>query len=578
MRNGWKFYAGYGAVIAFLALFLLYPVIYILQGSVVIEEQGVRHWTLLFFKLFAQSPLMWKCLANSLLLAALTTLFCTLIALPLAAVFARYDFPLKTLWQALLMAPLILPPFVGAIGIEQLLGRFGALNHFLGLVGPGVTHPHPVDWLGSGGFCGVVIMQSLHLFPIFFLNLSAALANINPSMKEAARCLGASRSHIFRTVTLPLLKPALFAGGVIVFVWAFTDLGTPLIFGFYKVVAVQIFDRVTETGFNPFGYTLVVVVLLVTLGLFFWSRRVLARQDYVSQSKASTGEELIVLRGKPRVWLMFALSSLCVVTLLPHASVVVQSLSGKWFMSALPNEWTLSHFKEIFTLSQTLTGIKNSFLYAGLSAMVDVVLGVMIAYWIARREFVGKALLDALTVLPLALPGIVLAFGYVAAFNIPREWHGYDLRPLKSWIDPRENPFLLLVISYSVRRLPYMVRATHAGLQQVSVSLEEASRNLGATPFVTLRRIVLPLLKGNILAGAVLTFAFAFLEVSDSLILAMKERFYPVTKTIWALMGRIEPGSASVACALGVLGMAMLFASFYLATRLLGKKMGTLFG
>ena len=137
---------------------------------------------------------------------------------------------------------------------------------------------------------------------------------------------------------------------------------------------------------------------------------------------------------------------------------------------------------------------------------------------------------------------------------------------------------LLLVISYSVRRLPYLVRAAHAGFQQLHVSLEEASYNLGATRWMTLRRVVFPLLKGHLVAGAVLTFAFAFLEVSDSLILAMRERFYPVTKTIWALMGRIEPGAASVACALGALGMLILFAAFYTANRLLGKRMGNLFG
>jgi len=172
----------------------------------------------------------------------------------------------------------------------------------------------------------------------------------------------------------------------------------------------------------------------------------------------------------------------------------------------------------------------------------------------------------------------VLAFGYVAGFNLPGQWRSMDLTWLRNLINPRENPMFLLVVSYSVRRLPYIVRVAYAGLQQMSVLLEEASRNLGAGHWTTLRRIVLPLLKGNLIAGGVLTFAFAFLEVSDSLILAMKEHFYPVTKTIWALMGRIEPGAAGVASALGVLGMLLLFAAFYTANRLLGKKMGSLFG
>ena len=577
MKNSWRFYLALAGVIVFLGIFLVYPVLSIMQGSVLVEEAGEKRFSLIFFQLFAESGLMWRCLSNSFVLAAATTLVSTCLALPLAQLFARCDFPAKRLWQALLMAPLILPPFVGAIGIQQLLGRFGAINHLLGLVGPGVENPHPVDWLGGGGFWGVIAMQSLHFFPILFLNLSTALENINPAVHEAARCLGAGPARVFRTVTFPLLLPGLLAGALIVFIWAFTDLGTPEIFGFHHVVAVQIFDRVKETGFNPFGYTLVMVVLLVTVALFLWSRRLLARQDYVTHGGAASAQELTRLRRAPLCVTVSGLGLLVAVALLPHASIILQSVSGRWFMSALPQEWTAEHYREVFSLPQTLTGLKNSLLYASVSALLDVVLGIAIGYWLARKEFTGKTVLDALTVLPLALPGIVLAFGYVVGFNIPSQWGGVDFSWLKDFVNPRENPAFLLIISYSVRRLPYVVRAVHAGLQQMSVSLEEASRNLGAGAFTTLRRIVLPLLKGNILGGAVLTFAFAFLEVSDSLILAMKEDFYPVTKTIWSLLGRIEPGSASVASALGVVGMLVLLTCFYVAQRASGRRAGEMF-
>jgi len=136
---------------------------------------------------------------------------------------------------------------------------------------------------------------------------------------------------------------------------------------------------------------------------------------------------------------------------------------------------------------------------------------------------------------------------------------------------------LLLVIGYSVRRLPYIVRSAYAGFQQTSVTLEEASANLGATPFRTLRKITLPLVTANLIAGTILTFSFAMLEVSDGLILAMKERFFPITKMIWQLMGRIDPDAPSVACALGVVGMVILTASLLVAGRILGRKMGHLF-
>lgn len=578
MKNTRIFKFSLCLVFLFLTVFLVYPIFFILQGSIWIEIEGEKQFTLTFFRLFFQSPLMWECILNSLMIALATTFLSCIIALPLAHLFVSYHFPFKAFWQTALMSPLILPPFVGAIGIQQFFSKFGTLNHVLGFVGPGVKNPMPIDWLESSGFWGIAIMQTLHLFPIFFLNLTSALQNMNPSLLEAARCLGAKKTHAFRSITLPLLTPAIYASSVIVFIWAFTDLGTPLIFGFHKVVAVQIFDKVNETGFNPFGYTLVIIVLALTVTLFLWSRRFVSKRDFVTETKVAVHESQIAIKPVFQPVLFLGLCLLAILCLLPHLMVLLQSVTGKWFMTAVPEQWTTKHYQEVFTLPQTLQGLRNSFFYASLSAILDVILGFFIAYWLVRKNFFGKRLLDALTVLPLALPGIVLAFGYVASFNIPNRWHGYDLTWFRSFINPRENPALLLIISYSIRRLPLIVRTATAGFQQMSVSMEEASLNLGASHLTTMRRILIPLLKGPLIGGAILTFAFAFLEVSDSLILAMQERFYPTTKTIYVLLGRIEPGASYIASALGIVGMILLGVSFYVANRFLRKKMGSLFG
>jgi iron(III) transport system permease protein len=171
--------------------------------------------------------------------------------------------------------------------------------------------------------------------------------------------------------------------------------------------------------------------------------------------------------------------------------------------------------------------------------------------------------MDTMAMLPLAIPGIVVAFGYVTGFS-------------NTLVDPRVNPTILLIIAYAIRRLPYMVRSSAAGLQQTSEVLEEASLNLGASPATTVRRIVLPLVAANVIAGSILCFSFAMLEVSDSIILAMKESYYPITKAI--LMTQQEPpDGAYVACAFGVLGMVLLTASLLAAGKVMGKKMGGLF-
>lgn len=555
-----------GVLLLFFGLFLFYPVGFLLRGAFLAEGR----LTVRFFDLLLSSPLQRQALGNSFAIALLTTGLTTLLTLPMAWAMTRFNFRGKALLGSLLLVPMILPPFVGAIGLRQLLSRYGSLNLLLmklRLIAP----EQPIDWLGAGGFWGIVLLQVLNLYPILFLNVSAAMANIDPALRDAAQNLGSSGWRLFRTVTLPLILPGYFAGAVIVFIWAFTDLGTPLIFDFSRVVPVQIFEAVNEVNTNPIGYALVVLVLVLTVVLFMTSKQVLARKRYEMVAGGHTvGADAQMTRRQTLV-LWAALGGVIAFALLPHAMVIVESFSERWFFSVLPNEWTDATYGEVFRDKLTASSIRNSVFYSAGSAAVDLVLGVLIAWLLTRRRIPLAGLLDALAMLPLALPGIVLAFGYVAAFDdFKNPW-------LNEYLNPRNNPTLLLIVGYSVRRLPYLVRSAYAGFQQTSVTLEEASANLGGSPFRTLRKVTLPLIMANLIAGTVLTFSFAMLEVSDGLILAMKERYFPITKMIYQLMGRIDPAAPSVACALGVVGMVLLTVSLLVAGRLLGKRMGQLF-
>ena len=547
-------------LLAFFAAFLFYPVSFMLRRAF----GAGGEFTLQYFRLLLASPLQREALRNSFAIALLTTGLTTLIALPLAHAMTRFEFRGKALLGGLLLVPMIMPPFVGAIGLQQLLARFGSLNLLFtqfGLLAPG----RPVDWLGQGGFWGIVTLQTLSLYPAMFLNVSAAMANVDPTLREAAQNLGAGGGRLFRTVTLPLILPGWFAGAIIVFIWAFTDLGTPLIFGFARVVPVQIFDSLNELNTNPQGYALVVFVLVLTLALFLASKGWFAGRRYEMLARGSAGTEARAT-GRQTALIWAAAGGLILLALLPHATVIVESFSERWFFTVLPDTWTVAHYTEILGQGLTASSIRNSLFYASLSAGVDLVLGVAIAWLLTRRRIPFANLLDALAMLPLALPGLVLAFGYVAGFDFN-----------VSWLNPRQNPTLLLIVSYSVRRLPYIVRSAFAGFQQTSITLEEASANLGASPLRTLWRITLPLVMANLIAGTILTFSFAMLEVSDSLILAMRDQYAPITKMIYQLMGRIEPDAPSVACALGVVGMVILAGSLLIAGRLLGRKMGQLF-
>ena len=550
----------------FFGLFMVWPLAGLLGNAFfVVDDHGHCHFTLGFFALLAENQLYRASFVNSFEIATLSTLVTALVSIPLALLFTRTRFPGCDWLQPALLAPLILPPFVGALGIKHLFARFGTVNLLLDHLGV-VPLRHPIDWLGASGFTGIVILEVLHLFPIFTLSTSAALAGIDSSLLEAAANLGASPWRTFRTVTLPLARPGIFAGAVLVFIGAFTDLGTPLIFNFAATVPTQIFNASVDPNNEQVGNAFVVTTLVLVFAFFLLVRRL--GQGEATPVRTAPSVAIPVLSGA-RGWLVtLAVSAWLLLAILPHLGVVLTSFADRWFFTVLPSRYSTEFYTQVFTDPLTAGAVGNSLLYSGLSAILDLALGVAIAHLLTRTEFRGKALLDGMAMLPLALPGLVLAFALLETYNLRGAW---------SWINPRNNPVFLLVVSYALRRLPYMVRAAHAGYQQSNVALEEASASLGAGRWRTLTRITLPLVAPSLLAGLILTFCFAMLEVSDSLILAMEARFAPITRAIYDVTGRPSPDSAGLACALGVLAMGILGGGLFLGSRLMGRRLGSFF-
>jgi iron(III) transport system permease protein len=570
-------------LVLFFTVFLIYPVGNLLGGAFFVEEVTATGtetvFTLEYFKLIFSNPFYRECFSNSLIIAVVTTVACIIISLPLAYAFLRYHFPGKQILSMAMLLPLILPPFVGAIGLKQFFARFGSINLFLADLGL-VDMSDPPDWFGNGGFFGIILLEVLHLYPIMYLSVQAALANLDPSLRDAAQNLGAKGLHIFRTVTLPLALPGIFAGSTIVFVSAFTDLGVPLMFDFQTTVPTQIFNLVTQAD-NPMGYALVVITLVLVSILFLLGKKI-GEGQYAMLARSASYDDTVKLKPMAAWGLVLAVSGFILFSLLPHFGVIIQSFSARWFFTVLPTEYSTAYYAEVFSLDLTSLSVRNSLIYATSSAIFDLFLGFGIAYLLARETFKGRNLLDVLAMLPLALPGLVLAFAYYVAFSkalLPEDWVFADaINAGWLWLfDPRENPTILLVIAYAIHRLPYIVRAAYAGFQQTSVSLEEASANLGAPPWKTLLKISLPLISANLIAGTILTFSFAMLDVSNGMILAQEAPDFPVTKAIYVLMGRITPTAPSIACALGVLSMILLGISLFIASKLLGQKMGQLF-
>lgn len=554
---------------AFFGCFFLWPLWSILCGqsgqtSAFFGTDG--HFTLDFISEVFRNRVYVEGLLNSFLLGIASTALTASIAIPVAFIVDRYSFPGKKAFSALLLAPMILPPFVGAIGFRQIFGQYGAFNALLEKAGF-LSSIDTIDWLGNGRFWGVVLLNALHLYPILFLNLQAALASLDPAMEEAAENLGCSGFRKFRKITLPLIMPGLFSGGILVFIFAFTELGVPLMFDYTRVTSVQIFYGIKEIAGNPFPFALVAVMLAATASLYVASRFFFGRSPAILAEKAGTQRRSTTLSPLARISCTAAIASVCGLALLPHLGVILVSVAGDWYHSLLPSRWTLEHYRIALAHGLTVPSIFNSLKYASISTVADIILGVGIAWVIIRSQTPGRWALDALSMMPLAVPGIVLAFGYLSMTQTGRFF---------AFLNPSIDPTPLLVIAYAVRRLPYVVRSAAAGLQQTSVTLEEAAQNLGASPKRVAWKITLPLISPNLLAGAILAFSFAMLEVSDSLLLAQRQQDFPITKAIYELFQILGEGRY-IASALGVWAMAFLGVALLLASRLLGRRLGSVF-
>lgn len=551
------------SALLFFGAFFLWPILQILRGGF-IDPDG--RFTLEFVAVIFTDPVYLRCLANSFLLAVATTTLTFLIAMPLAFIADRFIYPGKAVLGALVLVPMILPPFVGAIGLRQIFGQYGAFNALLtklGLLAPGAT----IDWFAANQFWGIVLIQALNLYPIMYLNLVAALANVDPTLEEAAANLGSTGLRRFRRVTLPLIKPGVFAGGTIVFIWSFTELGVPLIFDYSRVTSVKIYSLLKEIGGSPIPYALVAVMLACSVAFYALGKGLFGRRSYAMMARAaSTGGARHP--GPARAWLCTGLFVVLIgAAVLPHLGVVLVALSSDWYGTVVPDDLTLRNFELALGHSFTVPAIANSLKFAGLATVADIVGGVAIAYVVVRSRIRGRQVLDALAMLPLAVPGLVLAFGYLVMSQPGK---------LYAFLNPVENPTVLLIIAYAVRRLPYMVRAAVAGFEQTSETLEEAAQNLGAPPLRAMVRVTLPLIMANVIAGGLLAFSFAMLEVSDSLILAQKQVYYPITKAIFELFQLLGDGRF-LAAALGVWAMAFLAVTIGGMSLLLGRRLGALF-
>ncbi len=537
-------------IATFLLLFLVVPVVQVI--FVAFQTPGTGTFTLVNFQDFFNTSLFREAFWNSLYVAAMSVLVATAFAMPLAYFTTRFEFRGAIVVQTLGIIPLIMPPFVGAVAMQLLFGSNGSINLLLD------------EWFGINipfmeGLNGVIFVESIHYFPFILINLSASLNNIDRAMEESAQTLGASGLRLFRRIVFPLAMPGYIAGASLVFIKVFDDLGTPLLLNVNNLLAPQAYLRISSIGItDPMGYVISVILVGFSLLAMWVAALALRGKDYSTEQRGGGGLAKRQMRPWEKVLSYGVIAFILLLVLSPHIGLTLLSFGTIWSFSVLPDGYTIDHYQEVFAQSPQF--ITNTLLYASLAALIDVTIGTAIANLVLRTKIAGREWLDYAAMAALAVPGVVLGIGYLRTFfGVPLPWSG---QPLASW-------WVMLVIALSVRRLPYALRACTAALQQLSVALEEAAENLGAGKLATVRRIVVPLMVGGIIAGFVTSFATAAVELSATIMLVSRESDAPLAYGLYVFMqtaaGR-GPGAA-----LGMIAVLIVGVATYLSHRIIER-------
>ena len=546
---------GFGLIWAFLIIFVLYPLTRIFFDAFT-NEAG--QFTLANFYEFFTDRFYLRSLWNSLVLGVAAVITTSVIGIAVAYLIIRYEFPYRNLFAYLTMLPMILPPLVGVLGFVFILGRAGTVNV---LLMDWFDILHPVNFMY--GMHGVLLVETVHLFPLMTLSILDSLSKVDPSLEEAAQGMGAKGWRRFWDVTLPLTTPGYVSGALLVFIWTFADFVTPLVVGVQDLLAVQAYLNIVQfVDRRIFRMGIVISALLVVLAIVFVlvARHYVAIKDYSSLTYSKVERRRL---GPVKRWLAVGfLVMLLFVSFVPQVGVVLAAVGKGWALTPFPVHYTLDYFRQVSL--ETPKFIINSLLFSGFAVLICLVVGVPMAWIMARTQTPGRGAMDALTTLILAIPGTAIGIAYIRAFHYPLPV--IDIALTSMWI--------ILPLVLAVRRLPYTVRGSYSSLLLVHKSMEEAAENVGATKLRTFRDITLPLVWKGILVGGLFSFIMSIQEASATLFLTLGGwEMIPI-----GIFTYYIAGSHSQAAALGVILIAVCALSLLVVNRVAGTRVGGLFG
>ena len=525
-------------VLALLLWSVVYPNLAVIAGSF---ENGLGHW-----REFMASPTDREALWTSIVISIASVVASVMIGVPLAFLLSRFEFPGRRILKAVATLPAALPPLVGVIAFLFLYGESGlvtrAIQHLFGM--------SEAPWRLTGVWA-IIFVHAYTMYVYVFLFVSAGLDRFDTTLEEAGAGLGATSWQRLRRVTLPLLTPALAGSMLLVFMTSLGSFSAPYIFGGgIRVLSTQIVASKLNGSMGLAYVETTVLALSAVAGLLLF-RWLEGKRKYTSSGKGAATRRAFKSQ-RTRV-IAAALSFIAVVILiLPHLMVVLVSFArdGTWTTQVLPPEYTLENYRRLFTEAQLWKPIMNSVWMSVIATAANVVVCFVAAYLIVMRKFTGRKLLEILTALPWAIPATAIALGLAATFN---RNDVFSLRILLV------GTFWILPLAYFVRNIPLVSTAVESSLRQMDASLEDAARGLGASWWLTMRRVILPAARPGLIAGALLAAVTAVGEFVASVVLYTHAN-RPISLEILAQLRALAFGTAaaySVLLILLVLGMTL---------------------
>jgi iron(III) transport system permease protein len=533
-------------------IFLIYPIANVIIHAFLANgrDPALINLTLDNFKHFLVSASYQRAFWNSIVAGGGATLLATALSLPMAYALTRVRIPFRPLVLALSVIPLIAPPFIGAYAWIMLLGNNGMITQILysnlGLRLPTIYGPF-----------GVIVALALSYFPYVFLIVQGALAAADPAIEEAAQMAGSSRWRIIRTITFPMIVPAVAAGALIVFIKAIGDFGVPAILGGeFQVLPTLIYYQIHGYFNLNAGSAIAMVNVALTIAALAILSAVSRRWTFSTITGSARGavrQSTLGMRVFANAFVWFVLT----LALLPQAVVLLYSFAERWGDSLFPSVYGLNNYRRV--LRDVTEPIWNTMILATVATFLCLTFGMIAAYAAVRGKVMAKWVLDLSIMVPFVLPGLVVGVAYLTAFN--------------------SGPIVLtgtatiLVLAYFTRRVGFIFRSTVSAIGQVDPLLEQASTICGASWGKTMRRVTVPLIAPALIAGAVLVFATLIGEISATVLL-YSAQWKTLSIAIYEFVLGNELAKAS---ALGSLSNVLTLILVLVASTLLGRNMSDMF-